>query len=329
MERIRLENAVFEGQNNAYLLGTDPDATTTLIDTGIAMDDTREELRAGLHEHGVEFKDVEAIVLTHWHFDHAALAGEIQRESGATVHVHEADAPLVAQEPDAVAAVEARQRRLFDEWGMPDEPREELLTFLAGEEDIRGEPADVMPFSGGERFDLGSVELEAVHLPGHAAGLTGFVFDGPEGRELFAGDAILPKYTPNVGGADVRVDDPLARYLETLRGIVETDYARAWPGHRDEIDDPSARARTIYDHHRERTERVLSAVREHGPVDTWGVSAELFGGLSEIHIMHGPGEAHAHLDHLDTAGVVDATDEGYVVADDDPDLDALFPPIEG
>ena len=327
MERIRLENAVFEGLNNAYLFGTGPGEPTTLVDTGIAMDDAREDLRAGLEGHGIAFGDVEQILLTHWHYDHAALAGEIQRESGATVRVHEADAPMVEQDPETLAAVEERQRELFDRWGMPDGPREELLSFLDGQAHVRGEPATVEPFADGERFDLGSIELEAVHLPGHAAGLAGFAFDGDRGRELLSGDAILPKYTPNVGGADIRVDDPLAKYLGTLVEIIEGGYARAWPGHRDGIDEPADRAATILRHHRDRTERVLSIVREHGPIDTWGVSAELFGDLSGIHIIHGPGEAHAHLDHLATGGFVETTDGRYVTTTEDPDLDSLFPSI--
>lgn len=327
MERIRLANAVFEGQNNVYLLGAESDATTTLIDTGIATDDTRDELRSGLREHGVEFEDVDAILLTHWHFDHSALAGEIQREGGATVHVHEADAPLVAREPAAVEEMEARQRELFDEWGMPDGPREELLTFLAGEDEIRGEPADVTPFSGGERFDVGGTELEAVHLPGHAAGLAGFAFDGPAGGELFSGDAVLPKYTPNVGGADLRVDSPLSKYVDSLLRLVDLDLARAWPGHRDVIDDPSDRAVTILDHHRERTENVLGVLREHGPCDTWTVSAHLFGDLKNVHILHGPGEAYAHLDHLTRHGVVERDGLEYELVDGDVDVETLFPSI--
>ena len=34
------------------------------------------------------------------------------------------------------------------------------------------------------------------------------------------------------------------------------------------------------------------------------MSADLFGELESIHILHGPGESHAHLEHLERAGDV-------------------------
>ncbi|NHN61236.1 MBL fold metallo-hydrolase [Halorussus rarus] len=321
MKRIQLGNNVFEGRNDVYVF--DDAGPTTLVDTGVATDGVRDELRDGLAEHGLSFEDVDQILLTHWHHDHSGLAGEIQAESGATVRVHEADAPMVTDEGMNHEA-EIAERDLFEEWGVPDEKAEELLDFLAIHEEIQGRSPEVETFADGATFDASDVELEAVHLPGHADGLTGFEFAGEDGRELLAGDALLPKYTPNVGGADPRVEDPLAAYLDSLDRIVEGDYARAWPGHRDPIDDPAGRAHEIATHHRERTERVLSVLDERGEADAWTVSADLFGELSNIHIMHGPGEAWAHLDHLDRRGVVDRTEAGYALVEEDPDLDALF-----
>ena len=324
---VTLGNFAFEGLNNCYVLGLEPDATTTLVDTGDAYPSTETELREGLAELGIGFADVEAVFLTHWHEDHTGLAGTIQQESGATVHVHEADAPLVSGDEAARAAMRERMESLVAEWGMPRASREELFGFMDGAE-AGGEPPSVTPFAGDETFDLGSVTLDPVHLPGHAAGLAGFEFETGRGTELFSGDALLPYYTPNVGGADVRVEGALAAYLETLTGIVEADYARAWPGHRGAIVDPAGRAADIVAHHRHRTERVVDVLRE-GPADPWTVSAELFGDLSSIHILHGPGESHAHLEHLEAAGVVAGAGQPreYELLESDPDLDALFPDV--
>jgi len=326
LDVISLGNRAFEGNNNSYLLGTEPAAETTLVDTAVARPATRDQLEAGLAAHDLEVSDVDQILLTHHHADHCGLAGDIQAASGCSVHVHEADAPLVAQEPAAMDAQEDRLRRCIEVWGMPEDAQTALLGFLEGSAGIEGEPPEVTTFRDGTTFDLGSVELTAVHMPGHAAGLAGFAVPGRDGEELFSGDALLPYYTPNVGGADTRVDDALATYLDTLEAIVERGYTRAWPGHRGPLVDPRGRAADIVVHHRERTERVIEVLAD-GPATPWDVSAALFGSLSAIHILHGPGEAYAHLAHLEADGVVGRDGRRYELLDATPEVDPLFPDV--
>ncbi|MFW5924038.1 MAG: MBL fold metallo-hydrolase [archaeon] len=317
MQHIQLTNNAFEGRNSVYLLGRDADGPTTLVDTGVATDAVREELESKLAAVDVSFADLDTVLLTHWHHDHAGLAGEIQAAGDATIYVHEADAPIVGGERDALTDLSERQERCFDEWQIPADKRAELVSFLEYHEDLRGDPARVTTVTDGDELSVGGgLDVSVVHLPGHAGGLVAYVFDRDGRREAFVGDAILPKYTPNVGGADVRVDAPLANYLDSLDRIVELDLDRAWPGHRGPIFAPSERARDIARHHEERTERVLDVVREEGPVTAWEVSDALFGHLENIHILHGPGESYAHLDHLVENGMLAETGEGYVLADD-------------
>jgi len=336
VKRIQLGNTVFEGENAVYLLDGE---TTALVDTGVALPDVREELAAGLAGHGVEFADVDAIVLTHWHPDHAGLAGEIQADGGAAVYVHEADAPLVDGTATPLTEDRDLQRTVFDRWGLPEADRDRLTGFFdAVSAGLSGRPADVTTLVDGDVIEVGGVALEALHLPGHTAGLTGFAFDprqvaghdpvaadATDPEELFTGDALLPKYTPNVGGADVRVDAPLSAYAQSLARIVGRDVDAAHPGHRWRIDDPSRRAAEILDHHRHRTRRVLEVLADGGPATAWEVSAALFGDLADIHILHGPGEAFAHLDHLADAGVVEPDGTAYRLVETDPDVAALFP----
>jgi glyoxylase-like metal-dependent hydrolase (beta-lactamase superfamily II) len=323
VKRIQLENSFFEGLNNAYLFHGD--GPTTLVDTGVSTPETREQLEDGLAEAGVDFAAIEQVLLTHFHADHAGLTGEIQAESGATVRCHAADAPLVEHDPDAEADMDASHERLFDEWGMPAAAQEQLLAFLDGDERLNGTGATVEPIAPGESVAAGDEQLEAMHLPGHTAGLTGYVRQGANGQELLSGDALLPEYTPNVGGADVRVDGALAQYLSTLDSVADAGFDRAHPGHRYPIEDPTARAREIIDHHRERTENVLAALAEHEPATPWRISAHLFGDLSNIHILHGPGEASAHLEHLRAHGIVERDGREYRRIETDPDTPALFP----
>ncbi|MFB6134236.1 MAG: MBL fold metallo-hydrolase [Halanaeroarchaeum sp.] len=317
MYNIQLTNNAFEGENSVYLLGADAAGPTTLVDTGVATDSVERELRAALAEYGVTFSNVDQVIVTHWHHDHAGLAGAIQSAGDASVYVHEADAPLVAKRPDAVESVEQTQRRCLDEWGMPEAKQRELLDFMSLHDDFRGDPVNVTPLTDGDVVETANHSLTVRHLPGHAVGLSAFVLEREGRREAFVGDAILPKYTPNVGGADVRVDAPLEKYLDSLDRIVGMDLDRVWPGHRGPIVFPSERARDIARHHEDRTERVYRVVSERGPVTAWEVSDALFGDLETIHILHGPGEAYAHLEHLVEAGILADFEGTYELATED------------
>ena len=312
MERLSLSNAAFEGDNNAYLFADGHE--TVLIDTGDWLAATRDQLEAALADNGLTLADIDRIFLTHWHHDHCGLAGEIQAASDADVYVHTADAALVADDEDAWNAMYDRQQQYFEEWGLP-EAKQDVLRERMTDAETTLETPTVTTFEDGETFSINGTELEVVHTSGHAAGLCMFEAELEGERQVFSSDALLPVYTPNVGGADVRVDRPLEKYLGALQRIVDADYDRAWPGHREPIDDPAGRAQYIIDHHETRSWRVLDALDRRGPCDTWTVSAELFGELEDIHILHGPGESYAHLEQLEREGTVVRDGTEYRLAD--------------
>ncbi|MGM0590138.1 MAG: MBL fold metallo-hydrolase [Halobacteriota archaeon] len=324
MEHVQLGDSDYEGRNNVYVLSDD--GATTLVDTGVNTPETYAQLESGLEALGTSVQAVDRVFITHWHRDHVGLAEDIARESGATVYVHKADEVLVRNSPWEVLS--SLYPQLFDSWGMPAEKRDRLVPILDEEDPVlTDESVDLRTFEDGDQFVVGDHTLEVVHTPGHTAGQSCFAFEGQAGPELFAADAILPVYTPNIGGADIRVEEPLQCYLDTLTRLIERDFVRAWPGHRDPIDDPSGRAIDIITHHRERASKILD-VLDDDPVDAWTVSSQLFGELDGIHILHGPGEAYAHLDHLARHGLIDETPDGYVNLGSGTSLKHLFPSFE-
>lgn len=310
MKRIRVGTFDFEGENNVYVLATADGVV--LIDTGVANDGARKSLQQGLDEAGYGFNDVTAILLTHWHADHAGLAGTIQRQSDAPVYVHEKDAPLVAQKEDVFDNLYEELDQLLDDWGVPAGKQTETRKPLEGAGEIHGEPTDVTPISDGNSVETGEYSFDVIHAPGHTAGQCCFAFTRDGRREAFVGDALLPEYTPNVGGTDIRVVQPVETYLQTLDRLADADFDRVWPGHDDVIHAPAARARTTQEHHRERAAQTRAIVKRHGPVTPWEVCTHLFGDVADVHILHGVGEASAHLQYLEQRGEIAKTYEGYV-----------------
>jgi hydroxyacylglutathione hydrolase len=310
LRTIRLDNEEFEGLNAAYLLtGSGP---TTLIDTGIATDETRETLSTALESAGLALGAIDQVLLTHWHGDHAGLAGVVQENGDADVVAHPRDATIIERREGAMADLRSRQRAYFDDWGIPPVKRRELERQIDAADDFVVPPTTTVEVTDGDTLAAGDRRLRAVHTPGHTAGHLCFVDEAAD--VVFSGDALLPVYTPNVGGADVRLDHPLAAYLSTLEWFRKHEADRAYPGHRDPVADPAGRAREILSHHAQRSTRVFEVVREEGPVDAWTVSQRLFGSVEGVHVIHGPGEAFAHLDHLAAEGILSRTDDGYLTS---------------
>lgn len=325
VDRITLPNPVFdmEGENNAYLL---VDESVALVDVGVATDRTCERLVRGLAAHDLSLSDVDHLFLTHWHPDHAGLAGAVQATSGATVHVHKADAAIVGGAREAFEELGGSRQTALREWGIPTDVREEILDRHDGSGPRgygAGDPPTVTAFADGTRFSLGDATLRALHAPGHTAGETCFVLDSA----VFTGDALLPDYTANVGGADPRTDGALSAHLKTLRTLATNQFEDGLPGHGEPMVDPAARARDVLAHHHDRAATLFAALGE--PTTVWEAARVLFGDLGEIHLMLGLGETHAHLEHLRRAGAVERTDDGAYVAADADGLDEAFPEVRG
>ncbi len=285
-----------EGANSTYVL---PDEGL-VVDPGPPGESPWEALTAGLRTAGLPIDTVGTIVVTHWHVDHAGLAPRLAAAADAELVLHEADAPLVAD-----YAVE-RERRLdrdarrLRQWGVPDGTVAEI---------VDGDTPSPMPDACRVKAvaDGASVAgATAIHSPGHTAGHLALRLDGA----LFVGDAVLPTYTPNVGGSDTRLEPALETYLDALDGLLERvgedgpgagTATAAYPGHGSTVDLPG-RIRTIRDHHAERVADAVGTLPELGGSASdpggrtpWAVARELFGEMNGIHAKMGAGEAAAHL----------------------------------
>src|SRR3981189_790580 len=135
---------------------------------GSTLDTLRQQLRA----RGIGVGDLDAILLTHIHLDHAGASGALVRENPRlAVYVHKNGAPHMIDPSKLLASA----LRLW-----PDD-----LHQLFGE--TLPVPAENLPIlAGGETLTLGSGKLEVAYTPGHASHHVSY-FDQDEGV-AFVGD---------------------------------------------------------------------------------------------------------------------------------------------
>lgn len=163
--------------------------------------------------------EVRAILLTHWHNDHAAGARAIQQQSGARVYYHAGD----QQELTRATASGGARGWLAER--VPERGPLVLLKGLLGEAVPRAVAADRLIADG----DTIEGEFEVIGTPGHTAGHVSF-FHGPE-RMLFAGDALaVIDGRVRFMARPVTLDLPEAR--RSMMRCLDRPIEHLCPGHR-------------------------------------------------------------------------------------------------
>ncbi len=147
---------------NCYLLADRATRRAVMIDPG-------EEPRLFLAELDTRAWSLDAIWLTHAHFDHILGVAEVKAATGAPVYLHPLDRALYDSLPQQA------------EWmGMAAPPA----------------PAPDAELTDGQRLQVGSVELTVRHTPGHSPGSVSFL-----GRGLVIGGDVL--FNGSIGRTDL------------------------------------------------------------------------------------------------------------------------------
>ena len=139
---------------------------------------------------------VDAVINSHGHEDHMAGNGLF---ADARLHIHEADL-LAAQSLDGLMAV----------YGFEGEAEVDARETFTTEFHYTDRP-DATGFTDGDVFDLGGISVEAVHLPGHTRGHSGFRIPG---GVFFLSDIDLTGFGPYYGDVWSDLDDFEASLLK-------------------------------------------------------------------------------------------------------------------
>jgi hydroxyacylglutathione hydrolase len=184
---------------NSYVFRRDGADRGLIVDPG----DEPDRLLGAIDALGIE---LDAILLTHCHFDHVGAVAPVGRATGAPVYCPEIELPVLA---DIMSFVPWPGFGPYESWDA-----EETIT-------------------GGERLELGGFEIDVIFTPGHSPGHVTYVVEdeGPEGPEthLFSGDVL---FQGSVGRTDLPGGN-WATLESSIKDLLDAhpDESRVYPGH--------------------------------------------------------------------------------------------------
>jgi glyoxylase-like metal-dependent hydrolase (beta-lactamase superfamily II) len=178
-------------QENSYIVRARADATSALI---VDPGDEPERLLAAADALGVQ---IEAILVTHCHFDHIGAVAPVAAATGAPVYCPQIERPVLA---DVMS------------WVPP------------GFGPFDSYDAD-HTLAGGERLSLAGLDIEVIFTPGHSPGHLTYAVPGA----LLSGDVL---FQGSVGRVDLPGGDwaTLERSIESLLTAFPAETI-VYPGH--------------------------------------------------------------------------------------------------
>lgn len=274
-----------------------------LIDSGVAVAESRERLEKAISVLGCGLVDVQRFLVTHIHYDHYSQALALQREFGTRVSLGRGEEPSVEALVDPSHDHLVKRFALLRRYGASDV----VDAVIAARKDdenrawTTGFPNDWL--HDGDDLRVGTHTLRVLHTPGHTRGHV--VFRDEVRDLLFAGDHILPHITPSIGFEAALVPLPLGDYLRSLHLVREMPDTRLLPAHGPVADSAHRRIDELLFHHDKRLAAAARSVAEGATTAhevakrlTWTRRERHFGELDPFNQMLAVLEMGAHLDLL-------------------------------
>lgn len=293
------------GPVKAYLFIGD---TVSLIDTGTLG--AAPVLKTQLQACGIEFSDIDQVIITHGHIDHYGAANRIAAFPGARarVAVHAADAHRVETGADISRKTYNRFLRLM---GVPLGYRMSI-NLMSRMFRSMAENCKVDFFlEDGMQLQLGNYKGTVITTPGHSKGSVCIYLENE--RVLFSGDHILGHITPN---AFVMLEEPnplpqrssQMAFYDAIEKVEKLSPKRIFPAHGGIITDLFGTTRMYRDNFVERESRIHS-IASGGLFTVYQIARSLFpkigGRRLPLDIYLAVSEVYSHLEVLLEKGKID------------------------
>ena len=277
----------------------------TVVDTGLNADTSREMWERIVAEH-LDGLPIEALVCTHWHYDHAGLARWFGERFGVPLYMTLGEYyTLCAHAQPLPDPLPSALLNFYLRAGLTAERVRSLFDSVRGDPFLAPAPPSFRRLRDGDELAIGSRRWRVVvgegHAPEHAC-----LYDA-EDRLLLAGDQLLPRISSNVLVSDVEPEaDPLSLWLASLSRLEQlAPDTLVLPSHQEVFRGLHLRTRELSEHHHHQLNALRGHLRELGRATAFEAMQKLFprrrGAIDDILAL---GETMAHLSWLQHAGEV-------------------------
>ncbi|MBC8079716.1 MAG: MBL fold metallo-hydrolase [Gorillibacterium sp.] len=293
---------------NSYLI-EGPDGWT-VIDPGLRTIEAETLWATVLSQMGISYPSIHQIILTHHHPDHCGMAGWLQDKTGAPVRMSAKGWEQARHMWGEDRSADGELLSLFHQHGMEFSlqggMRDHLTSFLP---QVRPLPhvTDLKPDT---EIQIGGDAWRVIETNGHAWGH--LCFFQPGTREVFCGDHVLPRISPNISYTPGTDENPLASYFEALQRMASYEPLYAYPGHRDPFSSVGERTDELLRHHEQRLNRMQAMLAT--PTSAYDLSLRFFGKELTIHTLRfAVAETIAHLIYLEQTGQVQREESNRLI----------------
>ncbi|WP_240876189.1 MBL fold metallo-hydrolase [Shimazuella soli] len=276
----------------------------TIIDTGLHTKQTSDTWQRFFHEKGWQWKQVEKIIVTHYHPDHYGFAGKLQEWSGASVYISKREYDQIQAFWNPTSGNPSEVATFFASYGFPSDRLHEITEHMEGfRAVIEPHPSVLKWLDEDERLAIGGESYQVIHTPGHSPGHLSFLHSS---GTFFGGDVVLPSVTPNIPLMPYSDPNPLATFLSTLDKIKSLDIEMVYPAHGDVFYSVEQRIKEIKDHHGRRLEKIKAMVQGNSAQTGFQICEQLFSNRKlDIHnLRFAFSETLAHLEYLRLRGEI-------------------------